>query len=179
MLILAIDPGRTSGICVVRTTEGKKGFVVVTALEMPWESRMEFLETLLDGTYFDQKVPQLPEAVVIESFRLRQGRALEQAGSDFPSSQVIGSIQAFLWMDKPTTGVLAGSNGQLTHHFEIGGPARPVGLARLHFQEPSTMSHVAIEPEDMPLLAGSPHKQDAYKHARFYYLAHIREWRKP
>lgn len=176
MIILAIDPGRTTGICAIRTVDGVKGFEVVTALEILWENRLELLSALIDGTYFNPKVPQPPEAVVIENFRLRQGRALEQSGSDFPSSQLIGMVQAFLWMDKH----IVADAPENIKAYVADNPQnfRPYGLDRLHFQEPANMANVKIMPEDLGLLTGSNHKQDAYKHARFYYLAHVREWRK-
>ena len=161
MLILALDPGKTTGACAIRTDGSKKGFVVVTALEIPWESRLGTLEALIDGTFFDKKKPQPPEAIVVESFHLRQGRAYEQAGSDFPSSQVIGSIQAFLWLDREMF-----SCQRLVY-----------GLERLYLQEPVIIARVRIDDPDLPVVQGSPHKQDAYKHAKFYFCAHVREWR--
>lgn len=179
MIILAIDPGRTTGACAIKTNNGHKGFELLTALEIPWENRLELLEVLIDGTYFDQKVPQPPEAIVIENFRLRQGRAFEQSGSDFPSSQLIGAVQAFLWMDKPLLDqvVHVGRDGHAVRKYLLGPQERTriYGLDRLHFQEPSCMSNVKIEPEHNDWVRGSEHKKDAYKHARFYYLAHVKE----
>lgn len=165
MIILALDPGRTTGACAIETLDS--GFRVITALEIPWENRLPILEALLDGTYYSQ-VPQLPEAVVVETFRLRQGRALEQTGSDFPSSQVIGSIQAFLHLDK-----LPRPPGQ---GFLYPNENRAYGLDRLHFQEPVCMSRVEILPGDFSFVSGSEHRKDAYKHARFFYLSQIKKW---
>jgi hypothetical protein len=166
MIVLAIDPGRTTGACVAEVS--RTGFRVVTALEIPWESRLEILSALIDGTYFDKKSPQPPVAVVIENFRLRQGRALEQSGSDFPSSQVIGAVQAFLWMDLPSHR----ANGD----FLLPIDNRPYGLERLHFQEPSCMARVLVLPEHAEIVRGSPHKEDAYKHARYFYIVNGRQY---
>lgn len=166
MYILAIDPGRTTGVCILQTNDSKCGFEVVTALEMPWESRFELLKTLIDGTFLDQEKPQPPEAVVVESFALRSNRAIEQTGSDFPSSQIIGIVEAFLWMET--------FKAEPRKSFDFPRESGLQGFNRLHFQQPSVFSRVAIEPEHVVWVEGSEHKKDAYRHARYYYIMNVR-----
>jgi hypothetical protein len=169
MLILGIDPGLTTGACALNVS--KSGFIVVTALEIPWDARFESLKALIDGTFFNTKQPQPPVAVVIETFRLRQARALQQTGSDFPSSQVTGIVQAFLWLDKLDPFV-----SKLDYLLDPEITPRPYGLERLHFQEPIMMKQVAIADADKHWVEGSEHKKDAYRHARYYYLTQVRQW---
>lgn len=181
MRILAIDPGKTTGVCLLETTSQHDDFEVALALEIPWEAHPEFLWALINGTLPQQRQPHPPEVVVVEAFRLRQGRALEQTGSDFPSSQVIGMIQMVLWLDRPysigSEAFFPGPNPKAYVVQEAPNSAttvRPVGISRLAFQQPATISRVQIDPRHLDFVQGSAHKQDAYKHARFFYLAHIR-----
>ena len=151
MKLIAFDPGRTTGVCIAEVD--KNNFRVTSCFEMSWEARFEITETLISGMYFNARIPRVPDIVIAESFRLRQGRALEQAGSDFPSSQVIAIIQTYLFM-----------YGEDEKH----------GPDSLILQEPSIQARVQILTKDLPLVTGSEHKKDAYKHARFYWAAHIK-----
>ena len=150
MKLVAFDPGKTTGVCVADVT--KHDFQLRTCFEMSWESRFEVVEALISGTYFNPKVPHVPEIVVAESFRLRQGRALEQAGSDFPSVNVIAIIQTFLYLH---------------------GPERQLDLK---LQEPGMRSRVKVLDEHKQWVKGSSHKLDAYQHARLYWAAHIKQY---
>jgi len=145
MKILAVDPGRTTGICLL-DSDGDR-IKVETAYEILWEDRFPGLKALVACTLVNHiNRPLSTLAVVIESFRLRQGRAQELAGSDFPSLQIIGILQAFMYVVSPEL------------------------VAQIVFQEPSCMTRVSILEADRSWVEGSPHKMDAYKHARYYSL---------
>jgi hypothetical protein len=143
--ILAIDPGKTTGICVIDGTEDD--FAVILSQEILWEDRFDILRALIAGKLPNPEQPQSPEVIVVENFRLRQGRALEQSGSDFPSSQVIGIVGAY-------TNLLI--------------PPPPIVL-----QEPVVMGRIEIMERDKKLLVATPHTHDAYKHARYYWVMNL------
>lgn len=147
MLILAIDPGLTTGACMIATTAD--GFRVVSVEEIPWNQRFSRLTALVQNMQEPSIIglPSQSVAFVIESFRLRQGRAFEQSGSDFPSCQVIGIFEYLLW-------------------------SRSV-LHLLKKQEPGAMSRVQVLPEHEQHVLGSEHRKDAYKHARYFYVTNL------
>lgn len=141
--IVAIDPGGTTGVCVIQ--ELANDFQVVYIDQIPWQNRVTFFKALFAGTLTDVNgKPLLPEVVVIEAFRLRPGRAMEQVGSVFPSVRIIGIVEALISFMTPP----------------------PL----LVFQEPIDMSRVSILPEHEELLKGFIHVQAAYKHARYYHV---------
>ena len=146
MNVISIDPGHTTGVCIAQTTPDS--FEVVKTLEIPWAHRFGGLQTLLGGTYTIQGVPLTPEAVVIENFRLRPDKAHSQIGQTFPSSQIIGIVQAFLYA--------AG-------YLEI-----------LEVQEPGQRTRVKILDNHKEMVSGSQHLKDAYQHARYYWIKHVR-----
>jgi hypothetical protein len=141
---LSIDPGKTTGVCTFGFDHLAKSiedaFHPVECLEIAWEDRFYMLEKLImgRGMYAELK----PQIIVFENFRLRQGRAFEQSGSDFPSSQVIGIVGAYAALMIPN----------------------PILVS----QEPAAMTRVAVREEHLKLITGSLHKIDAYKHARYY-----------
>ena len=141
MIVLGVDPGQTTGFCLLKNCQGRQRvYSLLEAGQILWDRRKLDMYALLSGTY-RTRLP-VPEAIVIESFRLRPGRAMEQVGSTFPSVQVIGNIEAFQFA------------------LSLSVP--------LIFQEPSIISRVEILPEHEDRLTGKPHAQDAYKHARYY-----------
>ena len=146
MNILAFDPGRTTGACLIDAN--KDGFQVIRLLEIPWSSRFGMTKALVNGKFSlsPNEKPQFPVAIVVESFTLRRGRAMQQSGSDFPSSQMIGTICAY------------------AHACGI--------LSVVHYQQPAMMARVKVLDQHASLVAGSEHKKDAYKHARYYYVTH-------
>jgi hypothetical protein len=87
------------------------------------------------------------DRVVIETFRLFPHKAMAQIGSQFPSSQVIGNIEMALYI--------------LNRHDKIS------------YQNPGDISKVTVLERDLERVAGSPHKIDAYRHARLYFLRHF------
>lgn len=141
MLILGIDPGKTTGVCMLRTGETVE---VVLAEQIPWDRRKEDLWALFTAT-FREELP-VPQYTVIENFRLRPGRAMEQVGSTFPSVEVIGLIEAFHFITK--------------NFFD------------LVYQEPAIISRVQILPEHAAFFVGKPHAADAYRHARYFLTTH-------
>lgn len=137
MLVLGIDPGKTTGVCMLKAG---KDIEVVMAEQIPWDRRKEDLWALFTAT-FREGLP-VPQYTVVENFRLRPGRAMEQVGSTFPSVEVIGLIEAFQFVTK--------------NYF------------KLIYQEPAIISRVQVLPEHAPLFVGKPHAADAYRHARYF-----------
>ena len=117
-----------------------KDIEVVMAEQIPWDRRKEDLWALFTAT-FREGLP-VPQYTVVENFRLRPGRAMEQVGSTFPSVEVIGLIEAFQFVTK--------------NYF------------KLVYQEPAIISRVQVLPEHAPLFVGKPHAADAYRHARYF-----------
>lgn len=140
MQVLGIDPGQTTGVCTLETFPTRKGYSnyrVVLAEQIPWETRKSDLLALLRGS----SQPQ-PDYIVMESFRLRPGRAMEQVGSTFPSVEIIGLVEGFVYA---------------------------LGLnIPIYYQEPAVISRVQILPEHEEFLKGKVHASDAYKHVRYY-----------
>ena len=145
MYILGIDPGQTTGVCMLKINDDD--FEVVMAEQIPWSRRKEDLWALFTAT-FEEELP-VPQYVVVESFRLRPGRAMEQVGSTFPSVEVIGLIEAFHFLAK--------SNFILS------------------YQEPAMISRVQVLGEHASLLLGKVHSADAYRHARLFYITNKAE----
>lgn len=152
-IIMAVDPGQTTGVCIIKEFDKAPnaltqidGFQVMASWQIPWESRISFFVALFSGAFAtDDGEILLPGIVVIESFRLRPGRAMEQIGSEFPSVRVIGIVETLIY--------------QCT-------VAQPL----LVFQEPAIIGRVEILPEHKQQLSGLIHAQDAYRHARYYHL---------
>lgn len=148
-VILALDPGQTTGACLISTAPTDKGFEVLWAGEITWADRFTATHALINGVNPVNGTPlPPPQILVMEDFRLRQGRAYEQSGSHMPSSIVIG-IATALWWERATT-------------------------QEVVYQEPGAISRVVVPEEDVSWVKGSPHKQDAYRHARYYYIMHER-----
>ena len=142
MRIVAFDPGERTGFCEALVSDDGS-FQVVMSCTIAWRDR--FIETpiLLQS---NETVP-LPEIIVVESFRLYAHKAKDQIGNDFPSAQMIGTIQTYL------------------HQLGI--------LDRLILQPASAMSRVQILPDHMPSLDRAEHARDAYKHLRYYIVTHL------
>jgi hypothetical protein len=113
---------------------------VLLAHQIPWKTRKEDFWALFTGTF--REILPVPQYVVIESFRLRPGRAMEQVGSTFPSVEVIGLIEGYQFV---------------THNY-----------FQIVYQEPGTIARVAMLRENAGFFVGLPHAMDAYKHARYF-----------
>jgi len=87
MIIVAIDPGFTTGVAVGEVIHPKQ-FDLINTYSLLWENRFE------TSTILDQ---YKPEVVVMEDFRLYRHKAMDQVNSPFPSARVIGSVDAFCW----------------------------------------------------------------------------------
>jgi len=134
--ILGIDPGRTTGYVDIDLHENGE-FEVVDTAEIVWEARFQIPDFINpSANTFD--APHLPDAIVVESFRLYPHKARSQIGNDFPSSQVIGIIELALYQNNI--------------------------IDRIVRQPASSISRVKIF-HDLP---ASEHIRDAYKHARLY-----------
>lgn len=119
------------------------------AEQILWNRRKYDFWALFTAT-FQEGLP-MPQYVVIESFRLRPGRAMEQVGSTFPSVEMIGLIEAF--------------------QFVVG----PMNFFEIVYQEPGAIGRTAVLPEHTKYFVGKPHAMDAYKHARYFFVTEVRE----
>lgn len=81
MKLLAIDPGGMNGVAW-------------------WDEDnyqlAGFNQVKIDDftIWLENHVPK-PDVIVIEDFRLRKGKALQQSGSNMPASQVIGMVDSY------------------------------------------------------------------------------------
>lgn len=135
--IMAWDPGGTTGLCIgVRDSSAPGGFTVLESHAIRWERRFVAIRACIEQ--------HQPTHTVIESFTLYKHKAKDQIGSDFPSSQVIGIIGAYLYM---------------------------CGLEAPVFQ-PASLIHgrpeVQLLPQHEPLLGSTAHQRDAYRHLRVW-----------
>ncbi len=138
MYIVSFDPGETTGV-VVGNWVADREFGIVHAEEIFWTERFVRPEIILSSW--------MPEYIVIESFRLYPHAARTQIGKDFPSAQVIGTIETY---------------------------ANMLGLLdRVHKQPASVRSSVQIEPKHKVMLESSVHVADAYKHLRYFIIVNL------
>lgn len=142
MNVLAFDPGETTGYCMLKNCQGQKRvYSLLNAGQIVWERRLFDINAMLTGLFPYTK----PDVIVIESFILRPGRAMEQVGSTFPSVQIIGIIEGIRF-----TNLLK---------------------APMIMQTPGIIGRVEILPEHKDRLKGMVHAQDAYRHARYYLVS--------
>lgn len=85
---IAIDPGKTTGVCV-GVWHGD-AFNIVLAREVGWNDRFWFREYLF--THRDNI-----ETIIIERFKLfpKRETMLAQINSEFPSVRIIGIVEAY------------------------------------------------------------------------------------
>lgn len=146
--VIAFDPGRTTGFCEIRVHETLLGFEIVQTREIAWEDRFSIGSLLGDIVSKINPDSYELEAVVVEAFRLFPHKKDSQVGSDFPSSQVIGIIEAYC------------------HDKGI--------YEKLVYQPSGNIQRVQVLPEHANFTMGSEHKKDAYRHARYFYLTTLR-----
>lgn len=89
-IVIAIDPGLTTGIVVASNIVGDK-FDIHHSVAMLWPDRFN-LQYLFQSLLEQHTI----EAVVIERFALFPSKALAQSYSDFPSVQIIALCEAYL-----------------------------------------------------------------------------------
>lgn len=143
-MLMAFDPGYTTGVCVARGVRYPfREFTVTQSLELKWEDRFNISWALRAARLQEDQGGEQLDAIIIEDFRLNPNLASEQSYSNFPSCQVIGAIGAFAFM----------------YGF----------LDRIVMQPPSNRKSVQILPVHAPqLLKGSEHAADAYRHLRYF-----------
>jgi hypothetical protein len=137
-MILAIDPGYTTGTAIATDIVSAEQFTLIGAFEVEWSKRFDFF-----STFFRVNAAVLT-AVIIEDFRLSYNEKLQraQAGSRMPSSQMIGLIEA------------------LCYQFRLS--------SRLHFQLPVDYHNMHVLAQHIECVGLSRHNQVAYRHLRHY-----------
>lgn len=123
-------------MCMLRWDGESRDFEVVTSTEYGWSDRF-VLYTWVEAAQFD--------VIIIEQFTLYKHEALNQVGSTFPSSQVIGALEAVLFN---------------THQ-----------LSKRVFQPAYNTKAVKVNPEHTSSIGSSEHRKDAYKHAKYFIAA--------
>lgn len=139
--IIAFDPGGTTGVCHInnfRINEtGQLDFDIQRTHAITWENRFKEVYDILK--WFSNSTEL---AIVIEAFRLYARESKSQINSDFPSSQVIGIIQAY------------------SHLFGI--------LQYTEIVPAQVRLRAKVLSQHKKLLASGPHAKDAYQHARAF-----------
>lgn len=87
-LVLGIDPGSTTGLCLCRSTDGGRDFTIENSWIVPYDDRFSISRTLASIR---------PHHIVIENFRLYRHKAESQINNEFPSVRVIGAIEQACW----------------------------------------------------------------------------------
>ena len=89
-MLIAIDPGKTTGICCGVRAHNVQKFDVTLAREVTWNNRFWFREYLFDCR-------DVIEKIIIERFKLfpKRETMLAQINSEFPSVRIIGIVEAY------------------------------------------------------------------------------------
>ena len=143
--IISFDPGRTTGLVVAYYADQQ--FVIIKTKEITWGDRFSATRDVI----FEYKNHLC--ALLIEDYRLRKDKAEEQAGSDMPSSQMIGIIEC-----------------------------RAFDLGIIHLvkkQMPAAKSRIQILDKHYPALGKSEHIRDAYRLTRYFITSELakRGWK--
>lgn len=131
--VVAIDPGFCTGVCRVRIDPGFSLGGVAFAKEIPWDQRFSLYQL---PAYYPKDV------FIMESFRVYPHKAQDLIGSDMPSCQVIGIVEAALYH--------AGKLDQLV------------------YQQAIATKGVKIPPDFSSVFGSSEHMKDAFKHIRYW-----------
>jgi len=144
-VIIAIDPGYTTGTAIATDIESAERFNLIGAFEIGWQARFNFF-----ATFFRSNADRLT-AIIIEDFRLSNDEKLQkaQAGSRMPSSQVIGQIETECY------------------HYGL--------RNRFILQEPRDYHNMLILNEHIERVGLSNHNKVAYRHLRYYIRMHYRK----
>ena len=145
MYVVGIDPGKTTGIAVLRRIdfdleENKWGIKVVLAGDIAWEDRFDAVMPYLNAALTQLK-KGVPTWVVYEQFRLRPSYTAVQ-------EKEVPAVEA---------------TGILLHQLHM-----------LGFPEENIISQPAASRKSVRLLPGhsklmtSQHSRDAYAHARYF-----------
>jgi len=90
-VFIAIDPGANTGVATF-TNEGKD----IKRTVMREAEFLNFLKMVYSSVYaqaVDKPESKIGLTFIIEDFHLRMDKALDQTGSNMPSSQIIGSVK--------------------------------------------------------------------------------------
>ncbi len=136
--VVAFDPGVTTGYVSAKWT-GDKDFDLYDVEAITWGDRFSQIKNLLRFS--------TPDYIVIEDFRLYHHRMESQIGKDFPSVQVIGTIQTYCY--------------EMDYQY------------RIVMQPASVRSSVKIADEHLLMVGSSPHVQDAYRHLRYFIITQL------
>lgn len=155
-IVIGWDPGRTTGVCAAMADRDRpSGFRVLESTIVEWPNRFSRIRGLIEL--------YRPTTTIIERFVLYKHAAKDQVGSEFPSSQVIGIIEAYLFMTGLAMPIYQGA-------YQIAGKP-PVQILEEH----------------AGILGHTEHHKDAYKHVRYWFVQQqlpppvkpTRRWSKP
>lgn len=136
--IIGADPGRTTGLVVLQYQQDYE-FNLTAYTQVDWENRFQL------KTWLSAYSPVI--GIAVESFKLYPDKARHLAYDDFPSSQVIGIIEAY---------------------------ATEAGLMDLIcYQSAAQRIKVKVLPRDYQLIKFLPHACDAYRHARLFLINEV------
>ena len=153
-LILAFDPGKTSGVCCVSHLSGR-AFTISASFEVQWQDRFKIFNLI----YVNKASIK---SIIIEEYRLFSNALTlkSQIGSDIPSAQVIGIIELSAAICKLEKCIV----------FQ-----RP---SDIHYTNPQTRKleyTVSIDPDHKKKLHSGQHCIDAFLHAKLYILSNHRK----
>lgn len=149
-IVLAIDPGETTGYVVIRydgmtandtdrhvgrQVQGGRQFTVLVAGQYEWDQRFRIQQRIQDADH-----------IVMESFRLYAHKAQEQINNTFPSVETIGIVTAFAYLEAK--------------------------LGAIVMQPASMRTNVDVLNEHKGYVQAHVHAHDAYQHGRIYILKH-------
>lgn len=136
-MIIGVDPGYRTGVCVLNNIQSGDQFSVFTSIEVEWPQRLSFFAVLL------RNHRNAILEIVIERYVLfgYEDAIKTQINSEMPAARVIGVIEGIAECCGLTS--------------------------KLVFQEPRDRRQVGIIPEHRDQVGLSRHNQDAYRHARF------------
>jgi len=89
-MIIGIDPGLTTGVCVIDDVVSAREFTIVQSGEISWSNRFWFREFFITNS-------RSLKTIVIEQFKLYEHKAKSQTGSIIPSARMIGIIEAYAY----------------------------------------------------------------------------------
>ncbi|MDD4722678.1 MAG: hypothetical protein PHR07_08045 [Acidaminococcaceae bacterium] len=135
MILIAIDPGKTTGVVCAHAPSLK----TLYTLELITLTDVVDTITKLSGS------EGYPTTIIIEEFRLRKNKAVQQAGSTIPSAEVIGAIRGWA-VGKDNVEIVMQSASAI-------GTIVPVMLKAFDLWKPTV---------------GKPHARDAARHLIYY-----------
>ena len=142
MLLFAIDPGKTTGICVAEWYPHDLTFRVTVSLDVPWDGQKDITDAIIE---LAREYGRTQMTVLIESFNLRKNKAQALIGSDFPSIEIIGRVREC---------------------------CERIGVDMIRQAPACTAKvHILDQHRDVIDYRSSEHRRDAYKHLRYYVVS--------